>query len=195
VDPFRAYELLEQERISKEDAEDKRWGISSKQLAAKIGGADELRVFWMTSQNSGDGISIYRFVARSEENAKAMFASVWGSGYEIRVQDIGQPSGKAAINMLFAWRSRLRQQFEEWKATEAGRRCFVAVSEKNDQRERAERMEREMDEKVNAYLAEQEAHFPKPYKGIPSGPRRHQPKPVGWDEYDSSDDDLTDLNL
>jgi hypothetical protein len=177
----------ERDLMAKRDAEDLKWGLTAKQLRSSNGGLSLYRVInWSAA---GD-VSV-QILARSDEDAKAMFTSVWGQGYRIGAANIGLTRDEEEIaTWLSGWREQLKKQFEEWKATDQGKRSFGKIQAENREKWVAEQRQHAMDEAVAACEADWEEDYLAEIRAKRSAQfQRARPSQSGYSDPDEPEDD------
>jgi hypothetical protein len=190
-DPLVAGMTRELEHGLRIDGEDDQRGIGPKQLGATKGWAT-LRVFGVASRPNSDGIW-EQILARSAEDAKAMFASVWGRGYDVNVQEIGYPRDEEAVRRgLAEWREKLSERHERWMATDEGKRCFERVRAENQKKWYAELEQQLLD---NEAQWQEDCQERLRVKRPTEFRRPHQIRASRWREDDSEADEFVSAEM
>jgi hypothetical protein len=185
-DPLVVGMMKRQEDRARIDREDDQWGIGPKLLGTPQGWAT-LRVFGVGTRYDAGNIWA-QILARSAEDAKAMFTSVWGGGYGVHVEDIGRPRDEEAVRGgLWNWREKLSQRHEQWKATDDGKRCFERVQAENRKKWLADTEQQRWDEEARWEVDYQERLR---VKRLTDSRRPQQVRANRWREDDSEADEF-----
>jgi hypothetical protein len=176
---------LEQE-CAKREAEDDAWGISLKKLGPRGTWCSGLRE-WMVEV---EDFKFYNLIARSAEDAGAMFCSVCGRSYKnaIRVSLLGtfSYSDRHLAQLLSRWRENLKESFEEWITTPEGRELAYKARKAYNEEER----EREFEERMESLFQEQMELEDEYYAGLEAEKRKKQAirkSRHSWDEFGDED--------
>jgi hypothetical protein len=146
VDPLVVGERMFQHESIKRQAEDDAWGISLKMLGPRGTWSSRLCRWWVDFEGFKANL-----IARSAEDAGAMFCSVCGRSYAdaIRVSLLGSfsYSDEHLARLLSRWRENLKKSFQEWVKTPEGHelayKAQKAYGEAEFAKESEERMEAE----------------------------------------------------
>jgi hypothetical protein len=128
------------ERVLQRESEDELWGLSSKQLGAMTSWANKLRFFWVKFPG---GLRI-DLLARSAKDAKAMVVSIWGSRFNIEVEEASLITDtERAARQRATWRTNLREHYDKWITTDEAKRIMREQDEKQLAHEGEQRLDRE----------------------------------------------------
>lgn len=133
-----------------------------------------------------------RILAPSEKEARLMFTSTWGEGYEEIVEKLGVTNDVEEIaNWRSGWREQLGRKFKDWKAIDLGHN-FETIKAKNTEKVERQRQAILLEKEENDwawYCSQLEDHLLAEEQSKRSSPRSHHRFPTQSCRTDTAESD------